>query len=128
MLGLIIALILLFLLAIRCRSGQPGMDALKGWSYAHRGLHGDGIPENSMAAFKAALEGGFGIEFDVHLLADGNLAVIHDSLLNRTTGQAGRIEDLTTEDLKNYPRRSSSTAFPWCCRRGRRYIRFWFFS
>ena len=102
MLEFIIILILLYLFALRCRSGQPGMEALKGWSYAHRGLHGSGIPENSMAAFKAALDGGYGIELDVHLLADGNLAVMHDSLLNRTTGRAGRIEDLTTEQLKEY--------------------------
>ena len=55
-----------------------------------------------MAAFRAALEGGYGIEFDVHLLKDGNLAVIHDSSLKRVTGAEGIVEDLTTEDLKNY--------------------------
>lgn len=112
MLEFIIVLILLFLFAIRCRSGHPGMEALKGWSYAHRGLHGNGIPENSMAAFRAALDGGYGIELDVHLLADGNLAVMHDSLLNRTTGQAGRIEDLTTEDLKKYPLEGTGETIP----------------
>lgn len=102
MLEFIIVLILLYLFALRCRSGHSGLAAIRGWAYAHRGLHGKGIPENSMAAFKAALEGGYGIELDVHLLADGNLAVMHDSLLNRTTGQAGRIEDLTTADLGSY--------------------------
>lgn len=112
MIKLLIVLILLYIFALRCRKGHPGLEALKGWSYAHRGLHGKGVPENSMAAFKAALDGGFGIEFDVHLLADGNLAVIHDSLLNRTTGQAGRIEDLTTEDLKNYPLEGTEEAIP----------------
>lgn len=112
MLEFIIVLIILFLFALRCRSNHPGMEALKGWSYAHRGLHGEGVPENSMAAFKAALEGGYGIEFDLHLLADGNLAVIHDSLLNRTTGQAGRIEDLTTEDLKNYRLEGTEETIP----------------
>lgn len=112
MLEFIIILILIFLFAIRCRSGQPGMDALKGWSYAHRGLHGDGIPENSMAAFKAALEGGYGIELDIHLLSDGNLAVMHDSLLNRTTGQPGRIEDLTTAQLKDYRLEGTEETIP----------------
>ena len=102
MLELIIILIVLFLFCTRCRGGHPGMKDLQGWSYAHRGLHGNGVPENSMAAFKAALEGGYGVELDVHLLADGNLAVIHDSLLNRTTGLAGRVEDLTTEQLQEY--------------------------
>ena len=112
MLEFIIILILIFLFALRCRGDHPGMEALKGWSYAHRGLHSEGVPENSMAAFKAALDRGFGIEFDVHLLADGNLAVIHDSLLNRTTGQAGRIEDLTTEQLKDYRLEGTEETIP----------------
>lgn len=102
MLEFLLALVLLWILALRCRRNRPGLEDLRGWSYAHRGLHGPGAPENSMAAFRAALDGGFGVELDVHLLKDGNLAVMHDSLLNRTTGQAGRMEDLTTEDLKHY--------------------------
>lgn len=112
MLEIIIVLIILFLFAIRCRSTHPGMKDLQGWSYAHRGLHGKGVPENSMAAFHAALDGGYGIELDIHLLKDGNLAVMHDSLLNRTTGQAGRIEDLTTEDLKNYTLEGTQETIP----------------
>lgn len=99
---IVIGLILLYLLSIHGRTGHKGLPALRGWSYAHRGLHGNGRPENSMAAFCAALEGGYGIELDIHLLADGNLAVMHDSSLLRTTGQKGIIEDLKTEDLKNY--------------------------
>ena len=112
MLEFIIILIILFLLALRCRSGHPGMKDLQGWSYAHRGLHGNGVPENSMAAFKAALDHGYGIELDIHLLADGNLAVIHDSLLNRTTGQPGRVEDLTTEELKNFRLEGTGETIP----------------
>lgn len=103
---------LLYILANRCRKGHPGLDALRGWSYAHRGLHGPGIPENSMAAFRAALEKGYGIEFDLHLLKDGNLAVMHDSLLKRTTGAEGRIEDLTTEELKNYHLQGTQETIP----------------
>ena len=95
-------LVMLYIGSVGGRVGHPGLKILQGWSYAHRGLHGAGVPENSMAAFRAALDGGYGIEFDLHLLKDGNIAVIHDSLLKRTTGAEGRIEDLTTEDLKNY--------------------------
>ena len=102
MLELILFIAVLYLFVIRCRSGHPGLKDLQGWGYAHRGLHGNGVPENSMAAFKAALDHGYGIELDIHLLKDGNLAVIHDSLLNRTTGQSGYVEDLTTAELKNY--------------------------
>ena len=105
-------LFLLYILVIRCRKGHPGLKALQGWGYAHRGLHGAGVPENSMAAFRAALEGGYGIELDVHLLADGNLAVMHDSLLNRTTGEAGRIEDLTTADLGKYRLEGTDETIP----------------
>ena len=95
------ALILLYLLSLSGRTNHPGLKALQGFYYAHRGLHGDGRPENSMAAFRAAYDAGYGIELDLHLLSDGNLAVIHDSHLKRTTGLEGRVEDLTTQDLRN---------------------------
>ena len=91
-----------FLYTLRGRADHPGMEALRGWGYAHRGLHREGIPENSMAAFRAALEKGYGIELDIHLMRDGNLAVIHDSSLKRTAGADVRIEDLTAEELENY--------------------------
>lgn len=108
-------LLLLLCIYIGCvggRTGHQGLKKLQGWSYAHRGLHREGIPENSMSAFRAALAGGYGIEFDLHLLKDGNLAVIHDSLLKRTTGADGRIEDLTTEDLKNYHLEGTEETIP----------------
>ena len=112
MLQLILIIIVLYLLATRCRSGHPGLKDLQGWNYAHRGLHSEGVPENSLAAFKAALDHGYGVELDIHLLKDGNLAVIHDSLLNRTTGQPGHIEDLTTEELKNYRLEGTEETIP----------------
>ena len=108
----IFVLIALYILANRCRRGHPGLEALRGWKYAHRGLHGAGRPENSMAAFRASLSKGYGIEFDLHLLKDGNLAVIHDSSLKRTTGKEGRVEDLTAEELKNYPLEGTQECIP----------------
>lgn len=107
-----IALVVLYFLAIRGRSGHKGLQDIRGWSYAHRGLHGNGLPENSMAAFRAALENGYGIELDIHLLSDGNLAVMHDSELIRTTGAEGVIEDLTTADLKNYRLEGTNETIP----------------
>lgn len=112
MLEFLLALVLLWILALRCRRNRPGLADLRNWSYAHRGLHGPGVPENSMAAFRAALDGGFGVELDVHLLKDGNLAVMHDSLLNRTTGQAGRMEDLTIGELKDYSLEGTAETIP----------------
>ena len=97
-----LTLIILYLLALRGRTGHPGLEKLRGWNYAHRGLHGKGVPENSLAAFRAAVDHGYGAEFDVHLLKDGGLAVIHDAKLLRTTGREGVVEDLTTEELKEY--------------------------
>lgn len=112
MLELLIILSVIYIFAIRCRSGHAGFEKFQGWGYAHRGLHGNGVPENSMAAFKAALDHGYGIELDIHLLKDGNLAVIHDSLLNRTTGEPGHIEDLTTEQLKDYRLEGTEETIP----------------
>ncbi len=109
---LLAIMLLVFLLAPMGRRNHPGLAGLRGWSYAHRGLHDAAKPENSMAAFRAALDRGYGIELDVHLLKDGNLAVIHDSLLKRTTGREGRIEDLTTEELSQYPLEGTAETIP----------------
>ena len=97
----LIALSFLYLLSTRCRKGHPEMKKLLGWKYAHRGLHGENCPENSLAAFRKARDHGYGVELDVHLLADGNLAVIHDSQLKRLTGLDGKVEDLTTAQLSD---------------------------
>ena len=92
----------LYMLSTQGRANHPGMEELKKWKYAHRGLHNDQLPENSIAAFRAALDHGYGIELDIHLIKDGNLAVMHDCDLKRTTGCEGKITDLTTEELKNF--------------------------
>ncbi len=56
---------------------------------AHRGLHGAGIPENSLAAFEAAVAAGFAIELDARVSADGVPMVFHDETLDRMTGATG---------------------------------------
>lgn len=101
-LAIISILILLFVFLVKGRTGHPGLPALRGWYYAHRGLHGDGVPENCMNAFRAAKDAGYGIELDIHMMADGNLAVIHDSSLKRTAGTDVPIEELTTAQLGAY--------------------------
>ena len=90
-----------YALLIRPRRNHPGWNALSGARYAHRGLHDMdlGVPENSMAAFRRAVEHGFGAELDVHLMADEELAVVHDSSLARVCGRPVCIEDLTAADL-----------------------------
>ena len=97
---LLVALIIaLFVFSVMGRVGHTGLQELRKWSYAHRGLHDETSPENSMSAFRKAVERGYGIELDVHLMKDGKLAVIHDSSLRRTAGMDKKIEDLVAEDL-----------------------------
>ena len=100
------------LFLFRGRTGHPGLNHLQGWAYAHRGLHKIGVPENSMAAFREALDHGYGIEFDVHLMSDGGLAVIHDASLQRTAGADVNIEDLRTEDLACYRLENTDETIP----------------
>lgn len=69
---------------------------------AHRGLYGFGKPENSMAAFGAAVCSGYVIELDVHLLADGAVAVFHDDNLKRMCGVDVDIRELTARKIKKY--------------------------
>ena len=67
---------------------------------AHRGRWSPGgAPENSLAAFEAACEAGYGIELDVQLSCDGEAMVFHDADLERMTGQPGRLTDHTAADL-----------------------------
>lgn len=101
---ILMILLLLYALIIRGRVGEKKLEDLRYWVYAHRGLHDKdaGVPENSMLAFRKALERGYGIELDVHLLKDGGLAVIHDSSLKRTAGADVNIEDLTLDQMWNY--------------------------
>lgn len=75
-----------------------------GANIAHRGLHTPDrtVPENSLAAFRAAVEKGYGVEFDVHLTADGCLVVFHDDELRRMCGVSGRLEDKTYAELLEY--------------------------
>lgn len=112
LLTVLFCLAVLYALSLRCRRGHPGLQALRNWRYAHRGLFGKGIPENSMAAFRAALDAGFGIELDVHLMADGALAVIHDASLKRTAGVDVQIESLTSAELSYYRLEGTSEQIP----------------
>ena len=109
---IVILLAILYIFSTRCRKGHPGLAELRGWAYAHRGLHGSGVPENSLEAFRLAVKAGYGSELDVHLLADGNLAVIHDSTLKRTTGADGCNEELNADQLTNYRLEETTEVIP----------------
>lgn len=68
--------------------------------FAHRGSSGT-HPENTLAAFRAAAALPIdGVEMDVHLTKDGEVVVIHDEKINRTTDGKGYVKDMTLEELK----------------------------
>lgn len=70
---------------------------------AHRGLHDDKRFENSLSAFKNAIDHDFCFELDIHLTTDNQLVVCHDSDLKRVTGKEGIIEELDSKTLReNY--------------------------
>ena len=79
------------------------MDIFKTWlvetPVAHRGFHDENLPENSLSAFKKAVEKGFAIELDVQLISDGTVVVFHDESLSRMTGNDGYLKFLTKDDL-----------------------------
>ena len=79
---------------------------------AHRGLHDEVHPENSLSAFQAAVNAGYAIELDLHLLQDQVLAVLHDSNTLRMTGKDAIIEELNSDQLPQYRFINSSETIP----------------
>ena len=75
-------------------------DWLTKWEYAHRGLHGDGVPENSLQGAKLAIEAGMGIECDVQRSADKRAVVFHDWDTKRLIGKDHDTGALIAAELK----------------------------
>ena len=111
------ALTLLYLyLIMPALKKKKELPRIKRFYYAHRGLHGlrraavpaavkltarnENAPENSMAAFRAAVSAGYGIEMDVRLTKDQVPVVFHDPDLFRVCGVRGRVCEKTYEELK----------------------------
>lgn len=81
---------------------MPGLDWLIARPIAHRGLHdaGAGVIENTAPAFAAAIAGGYGIETDLQISADGEAMVYHDDALGRLTEGSGRLADMTAAAIE----------------------------
>ncbi|HWJ79481.1 MAG TPA: glycerophosphodiester phosphodiesterase [Niallia sp.] len=80
--------------------------------YGHRGAKGT-YPENTILSFKEAiLQGVDGIELDVHMTLDGEIVVIHDESLNRTTDGSGFVKDRTLDEIKRFSAGRNFTTFP----------------
>jgi len=82
------------------RSWSPACQSANTLNIAHRGASA-AAPPNTLAAFEKAIElGADGVEFDVHLSADGVPVIIHDFTVGATTDGSGRVTDKTLAQLK----------------------------
>lgn len=79
---------------------------------AHRGIHNEAIPENSMKAFSLALKKNIPIEFDVHILKDKNIVVFHDDNLKRMTNKDKFIKECTYEEIKDLKLKNTDEKIP----------------
>ena len=99
----------------RARAPAPA-SAKVSWlgqsTYAHRGLHGDAVPENSPSAFAAAMSAGLGIECDIQRAADGQAMVFHDAELDRLTGETGPLKRRSAEQLARITLTGSDDTIP----------------
>ena len=82
--------------------------------FAHRGYHciENGIPENSLSSFRAAISHGYGIELDVHLSTDGKLVVFHDDDLSRICGRPEAVEVLPSKELQRCRLQDTTETIP----------------
>lgn len=80
----------------------PPRINLARYAYAHRGLWGEGVPENSVPAFRAASAAGLGCELDVRMTRDGELIVFHDATLERMCGSPKLIADINFVELRGF--------------------------
>ena len=108
-------LAVLYMLAIMPRIfNRPDTTLFKKRYFAHRGLHDNAsdAPENSMAAFRKAVEAGLGMELDVQVTKDGVPVVFHDFKLERICGAPVKIADSTYEELQAYTLCDSKERIP----------------
>lgn len=88
------------------------VEWLARWTYAHRGLHSPGVPENSPSAFAEALSRGLGIECDVQRTGDGRAAVFHDWELDRLTDARGPLVRRPLAEIEALALSGSSDRIP----------------
>jgi glycerophosphoryl diester phosphodiesterase len=95
-------------------SVRPDLGWLVARPIAHRGLHdaSSSVVENSLSAAQAAIAGGYGIECDVQLSADGEAMVFHDFALERLTGEVGAVSGRSAEALAAIALKGSSDRIP----------------
>ncbi len=108
-------LLVLWLLAVWPGEGRrERMETFIRVPIAHRGFHDNAgsAPENSMAAFRRAVEKGYGIELDVRMTADGQLVTAHDRSMLRAAGCDRNVDDMTYSELRALPLFASEERVP----------------
>ena len=90
---------------------RPSMDGLVD-DYAHRGLHNELYPENSLGAFKNAVEHQVGIELDIQLSSDKIPMVFHDDNLKRVCGIDAKLSSYTADELSKMSLLGSKYTIP----------------
>lgn len=92
------------------------MDIFNSWlvetPIAHRGLHDEKRPENSLSAFQNAIDKGYAIELDLQMISDGTIVVFHDESLSRLTDNDGYIKFLKKSDLDILTLKNSKEKIP----------------
>jgi len=93
---------------------KPDEKIFRSFYYAHRGLHDNDsdAPENSLEAFRRAVEAGYGMELDIQLSKDKVPIVFHDFTLDRMCGVEGRVSDFTYEELQRFTLGKSKERIP----------------
>ena len=113
--GIILLIVLIWLyLVFPARSSREQRAPFEKRSYAHRGLYekDQSVPENSLPAFRRAVEAGYGAELDVQMTKDGQVVVFHDDTLERACGRDGQICDFTFDELQAFPLFGSAERIP----------------
>lgn len=88
------------------------LDWLTARPVAHRGLHGNGIVENSLSAAREAVGANYAIEVDLRLSKDGEVVVFHDKTLERLTGEQGEVAARTAAELKTIRLKDTNDTIP----------------
>ena len=110
-----VILILLFLFLIAPAHVHADLRSqFFGCCFAHRGLHAKdkSVPENSLAAFRLAVESGYGIELDIRFTKDKQLVVFHDDTLLRMCGVDRRVDSFTYDELQEFRLLDSNERIP----------------
>ena len=94
------------------RSRLSELERLGAVPFAHRGLHGGALVENSGGAIAAAVAQGWGVELDVQLSADGEAMVFHDYELDRLTMEQGPVARRTAAELQAIRLRVGDAVMP----------------